>query len=217
MPTPGPRAGGRGVDPDPGATLRRRVRQICRRVVVGKAGLNRWEVKFQQALRVLSIILSSLGSAGLITNKITDPLPGGTGWAFWGSVSVLGFGIVLQIATAFRIEQTANDARAAAEACAVFETQLGILLEEDNPISGVERLRTELNSVILKYTRVLPSATSALLAEADTLAAGLIRDNEDGWRLPTPRRLRRGPRPKPTTGGDSPPAAKPPEIDGGTS
>jgi uncharacterized membrane protein len=205
MSTPEPHSEGRQADPDTTVTLRRRIRQICRRIVIGKAAINRWEVKFQQALRVVSIILSSLGSAGVIADKVTDPLPGGTGSAFWISVSVLVFGIVIQIATAFRIEQTANDARAVAEACIVFEAQLGIMLEEENPVSGVERLRTELNTVILKYTRVLPRAAPALLAETDALSAELIQENEEGWRIPASRPIRRAPKRKPTQGGSEPP------------
>jgi hypothetical protein len=175
-------------DPNPRETLKRRIRQICTRVILGKAAIHRWEVKLQQTVRVVSIVLTSLGSAGVIVDKVSNKLPDETSWAFVGSVVVLLFGIVLQILNELKIEQTASDARMLHEACAVFETQLGMVLEESDPRAVVERLRQEVYAVILKYHRAAPAATTELEQRADELAAKLIEANEGGWRLPRAKR-----------------------------
>jgi len=168
---------GEGEEPILEARLIRRVQQICARVARGQAARGKWQVQLQRVLRIVSIILSSLGSAGIIADRVYGNVPGQTGWAFTGSVIVLGFGIVLQIANEFRIEQDASDARALAEACGQFETQLDILLGSEDPTAVVAQLHEQVNAVILKYHRVLPAVTPELEAKATRLAQRLVKDN----------------------------------------
>ncbi len=206
-PPPGdePRPPPRGDDdPNPKETLKRRIRQICARVVLGEEAINRWEVRLQQAVRIVSIVLTSLGSAGVIVDKVTGTPPQETGLAFVVWVVVLVFGIVLQVLNELKIEQIASDARLVNEACALYETQLGMLLEDSDPRDAVVRLRGEVNAVILKYHRAVPASTPELEARAGARADKLITENEGGWTLPPPaapqpdRRARkpRGPKPK---------------------
>jgi hypothetical protein len=175
-------------DPNPLETLKRRIRQVCGRIVQGTAAIRRWEVTLQRTVRVVSIILTSLGSAGVIVDKVSNKLPQEIGWAFWGSVIVLVFGVLLQVLNEFKIEQTATEAIALHEACAVFETQLGMLLEDADPRAAVDRLRQEIYAVILKYHRAAPPITKDLAQRADELAVKLITANEGGWKLPRSKR-----------------------------
>ncbi|MCI0699886.1 MAG: hypothetical protein L0241_02210 [Planctomycetia bacterium] len=183
-------------DATPEARLIRKVRQICVRIIQGKAAVSRWQVKAQRGLRITSIILSSLGSAGVIADKVTGET---TGWAFVGAVIAIGFGILLQIANEFHVEQIAGDSRSLAEACGLVEVQLGIILEAENPTRAVAQLHDEINTVILKYHKVLPAAPPA--SEVDRLVKLLVEPNRPDWRLPEQQRKRRD---KPPTGGEKP-------------
>lgn len=91
------------TDETPEAKLSRNIRQVCRRIVRGKSAASNWQVPAQMFLRIASIALSALGSAGVIVDKVSGNLPNETGWAFWGSIVVLLFGIVLQIANEFQV------------------------------------------------------------------------------------------------------------------
>jgi hypothetical protein len=177
--------------PNPADALKRHIRRLCVRIVQGKAAIRRWEVVLQRTVRIVSIVLTSLGSAGVIADKVSGNLPGEAGWAFWGSIIVLLFGILLQVLNELRVEQTATEAIALSEGCAVFETQLGMALEEPDPRTAVERLRGELNTIVLKYHRALPPMTDELKSHAEELADSLIEANEGGWELPPEKRARK--------------------------
>ena len=82
----------------PEAKLARNVSELCLRIVRGKAAVHNAAVWLQRVLGILSILLSTLGSVGVIADKAAGNLPDQTGWAFWGSVILLGFGILSQIA-----------------------------------------------------------------------------------------------------------------------
>ena len=174
-------------EPRPAAALKRQIRRVCARIAQGKTAIRRWEVLLQRTVRIVSIVLTSLGSAGVIADKVAGNLPGQTGWAFWGSVAVLLFGILLQVLNELRVEQTATAAITLYEGCAILETQLGMALEESDPRAAVERIRGELNALVLKCHRALPPTTSQLKSLAEELADSLIEANEDGWELPAPR------------------------------
>ena len=177
--------------PNPADALKRHIRRLCGRIVQGKVAIRRWEVVLQRTVRVVSIVLTSLGSAGVIADKVSGNLPGETGWAFWGSVIVLLFGILLQVLNELRVEQTAAEAIALHEGCAVLGTQLGMVLEEPDPRAAVARLRVELNTLILKHHRALPAMTKELKSHAEEMADNLIEMNEDGWELPPEKRGRK--------------------------
>lgn len=199
-PTPPP-----SDNPNPLEALKRRIRQVCGRVVQGKAAIRRWEVTLQRTVRIVSILLTSLGSAGVIVDKVSSKLPQETGWAFWGSVIVLLFGVVLQVLNEFKIEQIATEAAALHDAAAVCETKLSMMLEDADPRAAVDRLRDDIYETVLKYHRAVPPMTKQLEERADELADKLIRANEGGWKLPPPKPLARsknagagrsGPRPR---------------------
>src|SRR5438045_1763803 len=87
----------------PDAKLIRNVRELCVRVVRGKAAAQNPSVWGQHILSIASILLSSLGSVGVIAEKAAGNLSEQTGLAFWGSVVLLVFGILSQIANYFRV------------------------------------------------------------------------------------------------------------------
>lgn len=190
------------TDPTPEAKLTRNIREVCRRLVRGKAAAGNWQVRLNLVLRVASIVLSSLGSAGVIVDKVSGNLPGETGWTFWGSVVVLLFGILLQIANEFRIAQIAADSQLLAERCALYETQLEDMLVADDPSGAVAELFRKVTELFQneRYNPVLPRRTSRLEADADRWAEALTATNRPHWVLrPQPQRLprTRGPKSSP--------------------
>jgi len=181
------------ADQTPEAKLTRNIRQVCRRVVRGKAAAGNWQVKSQLILRIASIILSSLGSAGVIADKVSGNLPGETGWAFWGSVIVLLFGILLQVANEFRISQIATDSRLLAERCALYETQLEDMRIFENPLAPVAELLRKIMELFQneRYNAVLAVMTSEMETEAERWSLALIAAHQANWQL-VARRPRAG-------------------------
>lgn len=194
------------ADQTPKAKLTRNIQQVCRRIVRGKTATSKWQVRAQLALRIASILLSSLGSAGVIADKVSGTLPSETGWAFWGSVILLVFGILVQIANEFRISQIAADSRSLAERCALCETQLEDMLIFENPLAPVAELLRKLMELFQneRYNAVLPVMTAEMETEAERRATALITTHQANWQL-----LARRPRAsaKPT-----PPDTLPPET-----
>ncbi|MDY3561778.1 hypothetical protein R5W23_003206 [Gemmata sp. JC673] len=194
------------ADQSPAAKLTRNIRQVCRRVVRGKAATTKWQVRLHLALRVVSIALSSLGSAGVIVDKVSGNLPGEAGWAFWGSVIVLLFGILLQVANEFRVAQIAADSRLLAERCALYETQLEDMLISENPVKSVADLLFKICELLQneRYNAILPAMTPDMETTAERWAVALIATNQAHWQLDT-RRTARG------KGTPQPPPAEPKE------
>jgi hypothetical protein len=180
------------ADLTPLGRLSRNVALACGFIVRGRAAAANWQVKVHLVLRVLSIILSSLGSTGVIVDKVSGSLPNEAGWAFWGSVIVLLFGILLQIANEFRIAQLAADSRLLAEQCALCETQLENSLIETDPRNRVNELLKRLiqMSENARYNPILPAMTTELDSRAKGWAAELIGKHQGHWELPTRQRRR---------------------------
>jgi hypothetical protein len=173
-------------DRTPLGRLSRNVGLACAFIVRGRAAANNWQVRVHLVIRILSIVLSSLGSAGVIVDKVSGTLPNETGWAFWGSVIVLLFGIGLQIANEFRIAQLAADSRLLAEQCALCETQLENSLIEEDPRARVKDLLKRLIQLSenARYNPVLPRMTPELDARAKEWAVALIDTHQPHWELP---------------------------------
>jgi hypothetical protein len=201
------------ADQTPEAKLTRNIRQVCRRIVRGKAAARNWQVSSQLILRITSIVLSSLGSAGVIVDKVSGNLSSETGWAFWGSVIVLLFGILLQIANEFRIAQIAADSRLLAEQCALHETQLENMLIDDDPMGPVAGLLRKIIELFenARYNAVLPTTTAEMEAKAESWATTLISANKGNWHL-VDRRPRRAGKPKDSASGTKPTPPESPET-----
>jgi hypothetical protein len=177
----------------PEAKLTRNIREICRRVVRGQAAARNPSVRWQLVLRVGSILLSSLGGVGVVADKASGNLPSETGWAFWGSVILLSFGILSQIANEFQVAQRAADSRSVAERCTLCETQLENILIVDDPRQPVANLLLAINLLFEneKYNRVLPAATDAMETDAERNAQRLLERYAKHWQLKTrPQRSR---------------------------
>lgn len=181
------------ASPAPDAKLVRNIREICRRIVRGSAATGNWSVRAHLILRIVSIILSSLGGVGLIVDKVSTNLPGETGWPFWGSVILLSVGILSQIANEFQVAQRAGDARSLAERCTLCETQLENILIVDDPRQPVADLLLSMNDVFIseRFNRVLPVMTPARETAAERMAQALVDRYGGHWQLPQrPQRSR---------------------------
>ena len=91
-------------DDTPHAKLERKIRVLCRLIVRGKWAKYRIEVKVYITLRIFSIIIAACAGAGLIADKVNQNLTVQTGWAFWGALLVLAFGILVQVSDVLNIE-----------------------------------------------------------------------------------------------------------------
>lgn len=187
-------------DQSPKAKLVRNIREIGRRIIRGTAAGENRSVSWHFILRIVSIILSSLGSVGVIVDKASNNLPGEVGWAFWGSVILLIFGVLSQIANEFQIAQLAMDSRSLAERSALCETQLENILIVEDPRQPVVDLLIAISNVFAseKYNRVLPRMTSEMERAAESLANSMVERYGGNWNLP-----KRPQRPKGKSGDDS--------------
>jgi hypothetical protein len=169
----------------PAEKLARNIHDITRRTTRGKAAAGDWSIRVNGVLRVGSILLTSLGSAGVIADKVSGNLPGEIGWAFWGSVVLLVFGILTQLATEFRIGERAASARALADRCALCEVQLENILVVEKPQAAVAGLLGDINKAIEgeRFVPVLPPMTPELEAAARELAQALIDRHSPYWDL----------------------------------
>lgn len=169
----------------PDAKLIRNVRVLCVRIVRGKAAAQNPSVGWQRVLGIASILLSSLGSVGVIADKAVANLPGQTGGAFWGSVILLVFGIVSQVANQLQVAKRAADSESLAVRCGLYETRLENMLIDDDPRTSVGGLLAEVNTLFEKeqYNQVLPRMTDVMKNAATQWAGNLIADNQKYWQL----------------------------------
>jgi hypothetical protein len=161
------------------------VEELCRRIARGKKAAQNPSVRFHLALRIASILLSSLGSVGVIVDKATKNLPSESGGAFWGSVILLVFGILLQFANEFQVAQRAADSRSLAEKCDVYDARLENVLNNLDPRTDVANMLVEVNNLFEseRCNRVLPRMTSQIERDAAARAANLIARNQNHWQL----------------------------------
>jgi hypothetical protein len=169
----------------PDAKLIRNVRELCVRIVRGKAAAQNPSVWWQRVLGIASILLSSLGSVGVIADKAAANLHSETGGAFWGSVILLLFGIVSQIANQLQVAKRAADSESLAVRCGLYETRLENMLIDDDPRTSVGGLLVEVNTLFEKeqYNQVLPRMTDEMKIAAAQWAGNLTADNQKYWQL----------------------------------
>jgi hypothetical protein len=165
--------------------LKQNIGHLCERIVQGQAAERNASIKWQLTLRVVSILLTSLGSVGVIVDKAATNLPGQTGWAFWGSVILLLFGILTQIANEFQVAQRAADSKILYERCNIFKTQLQNCLIASDPTDDVQKLLDDINKLIVeeKYNRVLPTMTKGIRQKCEELSSDLFARYNQGWEL----------------------------------
>ena len=161
------------------------MRELCVRITRGKAAALNPSVSWQRVLGIASVLLSSLGSVGIIADKAAANLPGQSGWAFWGSVVLLVFGIVSQVANQLRVAQRAADSESLAVRCGLYETRLENILIDDDPRTCVGGLLVEVNTLFEKeqYNQVLPQITDAMKNAAAQKAGSLTAENQKYWQL----------------------------------
>lgn len=176
---------------DARAKLVRRIEVLCDRIIRGRHATDRWQVKFHRALRLASIVLSSLGGAGLIAQQPTPGQVEGSSWAVIGSFISLLAGIALQVSNELGIERIALEARAAAEAFSLVEVSLEIVLIEEDPLELVTKLIDEAGSLLQKYHGVIPRFSGDYAQEAGQLTQALVQKFGADWNLPAQREKRR--------------------------
>lgn len=155
--------------------------------------MDAWQVKAHRALRIVSIILTALGGAGLVAVNVNPDLPKESGWTLVGSLISLVFSVLLQVSSEFGIDQRAALARSAAEAFCFIETNLDIVLGDPDPTDLVNKLLAEANALWVKYNLVVPRQSAELDTETRLLAAGLVAKYETQWTLRVVRRLKQQP------------------------
>src|SRR4030095_17037002 len=173
------------VSKAPDTKLIRNIRELCSRIVRGKAAVQNRSVWLQRLLGGASIVLSSLGSVGVIADKSAGNLPTQSGWAFWGSVILLVFGILSQIANQFSVAQRAADSEALAVRCGLYETRLTDMLILDDPQTEFAGLFVEVSTLFQseRYNVVLPRETTKMKDDATKLADDLIARYQPFWSL----------------------------------
>ncbi len=169
----------------PKAFLIQKIELLCTRLVPGSAADQRWQVWVHVVLRIASIILTSLGGAGFIADKVSPNLPGQTGWAFWGGLILLAFGILTQVANELGVERVASEAKTAAENFKLLAIRLDLILEEDDPTNSVGNLQKEVQAAIQKYHRVIPGETPETQATARAVAQSLVKKHQGHWKFPS--------------------------------
>jgi hypothetical protein len=164
------------------------IEELCNRTARGQPARKSWFVRLHVALRILSIVLTSLGSVGVIVAKASANLPGESGAAFWGSVVLLIFGILSQVANEFQIAQLATDARALAEKCDVYDTRLANVLLADDPRQATVAMLVEVNELFEseRYNKVLPPESKAIVDAGMLRSRTLILKNLPHWDLQAP-------------------------------
>jgi hypothetical protein len=169
---------------DPFEKLIWQVGELCLKIARGTKATHNGSVYWQLVLRITSICLSSLGSAGVIADRASTHLFGESGWAFWASVILLGFGILSQIANEFQVVQRAADSRLLAEKCEVYDETLGGYLNSDDPRTEVASLLLEMNALFKseRYNKVLPRMTTKMANAATDRAKYLIGHNKNHWK-----------------------------------
>ncbi len=162
--------------------LERQIRFVCLHILRGQRARRRWELKAYYLLRIVTLILSALAGAGLIADKVSGNLTVATGWAFWGALLVLAFGILVQIADVFGVEKVATHARVLADICDRYETELGTILEDPDPMDSLVGLAGRVrNSLLDPSNHVTVPRGTTVRADADRLAADLIREYRSNW------------------------------------
>ncbi len=155
----------------PAAPDSKTILAICRRIVRGKAAESNRSVLLHSLLRLGSIFLSSLGGVGVVVDKASSHLANESGWAFWGSVILLAFGILSQIANEFRVAERAANSKLIAAKCRLYETQLENILELGGTEEMARDVLRELSDQFIKepINAILPEMTNELELTAEKL------------------------------------------------
>ena len=75
--------------------------------------------------------------------------------------------------------------------CKRYETELGIILAEEDPVDSVNELSKQVKNTILdpnNHATLPDDSDSRVRAESDALAQKLIADHKPTWRLPPEQR-----------------------------
>ena len=163
-----------------------KIRHVCTQIIRGQAARKRWQVRTHITLRILSIALTALGGAGLIVQKQDQTLLQNTGWAFWGGLTVLGVGILVQIADLFGIERIATHAKLISLICDRYETELGIILTDRDPRKRLNELTNRITVLILEPNNheALPINSRKFTELGRVVGDQMILASNHNWGLP---------------------------------
>lgn len=175
------------ADVSPFDDLEKKIRFVCLQITRGRRARFRWEVGVYYTLRVVSVVLSAAAATGLIADKVSANLTAVTGWAFWGALIVLAFGILLQIADVFGVEKAATHARVLAAQAKLYQTELGLILSDEYPTNSVDGLAERVKASLLdpNNNATLPDEDDPKVqGEAARWSAALIARNRGVWKPP---------------------------------
>jgi hypothetical protein len=162
-----------------------KIEQLSFRILRGRAAIQNRSVGLQRFLSVASILLSSAAGVGLIAAKIPNNVFDQSGRAFWGSITLLSFGIMSQIANQFQVGRRASDSETLAAHCGVFKERLNYMLLDEDPRTAVSDLHQEVSRLFEseRYNIVLPTETRLIQEEAKGWALTLISKHREFWKL----------------------------------
>lgn len=165
--------------------LKENIFSLCLKTKQGISASKHWTCKASASLRAAAILLSILGSAGLIATKLTNNISSEVGWQFWGSMLLLIFSAISQIASEFGIAKKASDSQTLAFNCKWHYDKMVFTLDDADPRVGIQSILSEVKALFLdrEINKVIPLETEAIRAEAKRDSDSLINDKEGRWDL----------------------------------
>lgn len=130
----------------------RKIRFICERIIGGIEATRRWSVYFLYAHKVLSVVLATLGAAGIYALQLNANENKAFGWA--GLISLL-LAIILGLYKEFGIEKSAQMALSAHEAFSQLRTRLITALNGDDPVTEVNAIFSDAGTLWKNFHMVI--------------------------------------------------------------
>jgi hypothetical protein len=175
-----------GIDPKP--RMIGKIEIICDRVVRGGHAVNIWQVHFHRYIRILSIVLTTLGSAGMVAVNVKPDFGQQHGWALVGSLLALLLSIFVQLSSEFGIDRRATLATSARDSFRLVDAKLEIVLRNEDPTDMVNKLLEETDSLLVKFYDVVPERSDDSSADSKRKSDALVDRFAAHWNLPPARR-----------------------------
>lgn len=179
------------------AQIERKIKQVADRIVRGRHATDGWAVWFYQRHRIISVILSVLGTAGLASPQlfskptVESGWPAVGSWSFVGGLLALIGAIALQLYNEFGVQKIAIQSLSAKQSYSLVETNLHISLGNEDPIKQLNALLEEANTLWRNFNEVMSKPPPELDKEATDLTNDMLRQYQEHWQLPASDERRR--------------------------
>jgi hypothetical protein len=160
--------------------LKQKIRWVCGYIVRGRDAARSWTVRFYHLQRVISVVLTVLGGAGVIAVQNGVVQHNGDLITLGGALA-LGTGIFTGLYQLWDTEKTAVQSLAARDAMDVVYDALESAVKSSEPAPGVNRVILEAEAHLRSFRPVIKMKV-APAQEVESLLAGLMTDvNEKDW------------------------------------